>query len=755
MLLELTPARDMAPDPAVQGHWLVTGPAPQVALGLPRGAKVDRGHYRLIARGDIDLAALAGSRLRLTASAGLGEGKTIPLRFFATGYGGAVAFVALRGPAGGLAWELVPTASRLSIPRLELRRDRVLRWSASALWAAIRGQLRAGDRPQVLLRAAWRITRNEGPGALVARIRRRLSEERGIADAAYTKWVGDFDTLGAADEERIRQKAASLPYRPLVSVVMPVHDTPADMLRAAIGSVRAQFYDRWELCIADDGSRASDVRSVLEEFAAVDSRIKIAWRPVSGHIAHASNSALALARGDWLAMLDHDDLLRPHALFCMVEALNRCPDADIVYSDEDKIDGTGRRFDPYFKPDFSIDLLYGQNYLNHLTFHRRSHVVAVGGWRPGFEGAQDYDLTLRIIERAGTDHIVHVPRVLYHWRSAAGSTARGGDEKSYASGAARRSLAEHLARTDPGATVDSVVGTPYHRVRYPLPSSPPLVSIIVPTRNGGAVLDRCLAALFRHRSYDAFEVIIVDNGSTDAATLTLLNLWSAREPRIRVLPFGAPFNFSAINNAAVEEAAGAFVCLMNDDVEAIHDEWLEEMVALAARPGVGCVGAKLHYPDGKIQHAGIVLGIGGVAGHTHKHAAGDSPGYMCDLKLARTVTAVTGACLLVRTSIYHQVGGLDQDAFGVALNDVDFCLKVRAAGYRNIWMPFARLIHHESRSRGADTTKETQARFAEERRQMLMRWGALLQEDPFYSPNLTLDREDHSLARPPRVAQAW
>lgn len=612
--------------------------------------------------------------------------------------------------------------------------------------------MNAGHSLGLLARAGLRILREEGMVSLARRVRRRLAKSfETRRRRSYGAWVAAVDTLTTDDIARLRAAAAALPHRPLISVIMPVHETPERLLVEAIGSVRSQAYDRWELCICDDASTSPAVRTVLDAAMAEDARIRVVRRAGNGRIARASNDALALASGDYVAMLDHDDILRPHALFCMAEAIGRNPDAAILYSDEDKIDDHGRRFDPYFKPDFSPELFFGQNYLNHLTLLRRSEVLAVGGWRPERDGSQDYDLVLRILAKVGPEGVVHVPRILYHWRATAGSTAVATGEKSYAVEAGLKALEDHVAATLPGADVAMLEGAPYYRVTLPVPEPPPLVSILIPTRDGGAVLDRCLGSLVGKTEYRTFEVIVIDNGSTAQETLALLDGWRRRDARIRVLRDDSPFNYAALNNRAAAQAQGSLICLLNDDVEILEGGWLGEMVSLAARDEIGCVGAKLLYPDGTLQHGGVVLGIGGVAGHAFKHAPAGDPGPFWHLGLRRTVSAVTAACLVVRAGVYAEVGGLDAEHLAVAFNDVDLCLKVRKAGYRNVWTPFACLKHHESLSRGAETTPEKQARFNHEVAVMKARWGALLEADPFYSPNLTLDREDHSLAFPPRL----
>jgi glycosyltransferase involved in cell wall biosynthesis len=755
MLLALKPLNQLDPAPSGAGEWIATGNDPHFHMSWPSGQPIPGGHYVIRAHGAQNLEYLIGSCIYVDCGHGLREDDKVALQFFSRRGGRSVAFITLPDGVTRMRWDPSTAPARFKVDRLTLRRLSMPIWHLRALLVLFDHHIQAKHSPAGLWRIFWRVLSTEGVAGLRSRLRRLVSSSKPGQQKAYADWVREHDTFSEAELARIADKATALPVRPRISVVMPVYNTPEPLLREAIASVRAQAYDNWELCIADDKSTAPHVRSVLEAESAADPRIKIAWRQTNGHISEASNSALALATGDWVAMLDHDDLLRPHALYCLAEAINRRPDAEIIYSDEDKIDGNGERFDPYFKPDFSIDLFYGQNYLNHLTAHRRANIAAVDGWRKGFEGSQDYDLTLRILERVDANRIVHIPLVLYHWRAAEGSTARDIGEKGYAFHAGFRALEDHIGRMGLAARVAEVPGTPYYRVRYEAPAPQPLVSIIIPTRDGAAILDQCLTSLFTGRSYENIEVIVVDNGSVEAETFALFQRWQGQEPRLRVLAYDQPFNYSAINNFAVAQASGEFVCLMNNDIEIIDRDWLSEMMSFAVQPDVGCVGAKLLYPNGQIQHAGVVLGVGGVAGHSHKFAAGDAPGYFSHLLLPRTVSAVTAACLVVRKAIYEEVGGLDAEALAVAFNDVDFCIKVRNAGYRNVWTPFARMIHHESLTRGAETTPEKKARFTSEVRTMMARWGVQLLEDPFYSPNLTLMAEDHSLAFPPRAPKPW
>jgi glycosyltransferase involved in cell wall biosynthesis len=533
-------------------------------------------------------------------------------------------------------------------------------------------------------------------------------------------------------------------HQPLISVLMPVYNAPLDMLKAAIDSVRAQVYPRWELCVADDASPDPAIAPLLRDYAALDARIKVIFRERNGHISQASNSALDLVTGEWVALLDHDDLLTPDALYWVAATVTAHPETELIYSDEDKLAMDGTLLDPFYKPDFSPALLTAQNYFNHLTVHRTENIRAVGGWRSAFDGSQDYDLTLRIIERIPSSAIRHIPRILYHWRLAPGSTAAAASEKNYAYIAGLRALEEHLIRRGAAAHVEKVPGYFYYRVRHELPTPKPLVSLIIPTRDSVDILEICVRSILEKTEYDDFEIIIVDNGSVQAATKAFFEDIVREDNRVRVIPYDAPFNYSAINNFAAARARGELFGLVNNDIEVINSDWLTEMVAWALLPDVGCVGAKLYYPNETIQHAGVILGIGGIAGHSHKYFDRNNPGYFARLVLHQDVSAVTAACLLVRRKVYEQVGGLDDGNLPVAFNDVDFCLRVREAGFRNIFTPFAELYHHESVSRGAEDTPEKKKRFKKEVDYMRQRWGAALTRDPYYSPNLTLEHENFS-----------
>jgi GT2 family glycosyltransferase len=667
----------------------------------------------------------------------------------ATGAGRAV-FATVR-PAAGL--RFVPSLERgtLTCADVTLRHQPLWQWRLGRVWSAGGKALRSRGNVVRAARLLARALRSGGlsglRGALGAAV--RTVEESAHRGTTYARWVALYDTLSPAALADLAAEGASMGDGPVISVLMPVYDPPAELLAAAVESVRAQLYPRWRLCIANDASTAAHVAPMLDRYAAQDSRVVVVHRQSNGHISNASNSALELVTGDWVALLDHDDVLRPHALLEVAREIARHPDAQLVYSDEDKIDAEGNRFDPYFKPDFSPELIRSQNYFNHLTVHRADQIRAVGGWRLGFEGSQDYDLNLRIVERIEPRQIRHIPKVLYHWRAVAGSTAVAGSEKSYAYTAGLRALSEHLARADVPATAEDAPGVPFYRVKPRPEGENPLVSLIIPTRDKVEVLRHGLESIYAKTAYPNYEVIVVDNGSVEQATLDYFATIAQRADT-RVLRYDKPFNYSAINNFGVAHARGAIVGLVNNDVEIIAPDWLNEMAGWAMLPGVGCVGAKLYFGNGLIQHAGVVLGIGGVAGHSHKYFPRDHNGYFGRLKIVQNVSAVTGACLLVRRELYEQVGGLEEEGLSVAFNDIDFCLRVAALGYRNVFTPYAELFHLESISRGAEDSPQKRARFNRELGFMKRRWGAALRADPFYSPNLTLRREDFSLSFPPR-----
>lgn len=564
----------------------------------------------------------------------------------------------------------------------------------------------------------------------------------------YGAWVQAFGTIGDAEAANVRAAIAGFSLRPKISIVMPVYNTDETWLREAIESVQGQLYENWELCIADDASTAPHVRRVLDEAARADARVRVVYRDRNGHISAASNSALEIAEGEFTALLDHDDRLAPHALASVVHALNAHPETDLFYSDEDKIDAFGRRYEPNFKPDWNPELFYSMNCVSHLSVFRTELLRRIGGFTVGLEGSQDYDLVLRVVERTTPERIRHIHDVLYHWRAIAGSVALGEGEKGYAHERAREAIRRHFDRRGTPVRVTAGAGH-QHRVHYPVPQPEPGVSILVPTRDRRDLLEPLIEDLRTRTDYERFEVIVVDNQTTDPETLDYFRILK-QDPRIRILRYDAAFNYSAIINLAAREARFPILALVNNDLRVRTKSWLAEMVALVSRPEIGCVGAKLLYPNGTLQHAGVYLGIGGVADQLFRHYPADSKVWLSRLLQIQAVSAVSAACLLVRKDVFDAVGGFDEVNLTVAYNDVDFCLKVREAGFRNVWTPYAELTHVESASRGSDADASRRARFDRETAWMKKRWGSALENDPFYSPIFSLKRPVVELAFPPR-----
>ncbi len=590
------------------------------------------------------------------------------------------------------------------------------------------------------------LLRSEGLSGASVRMDQALGQEELIG---YSEWVRAYDKLNTDERMRIRRRIESLKSQPVISVVMPTYNTGLEWLKGAVQSVRNQLYPNWELCIADDASTDPVLKKYLETLVREDERIKVVFRQENGHISRASNSALDLCSGEWVALLDHDDLLAEHALFCVAAAIDDNPSLQLVYSDEDKFDQNGIRFDPNFKPNWNPELFYSYNMISHLGVYRKDILDRIGGFRAGFEGSQDYDLALRFIEQIDQKNIHHIPRILYHWRMHPESTASSTNAKPYARVSGEKALQEHFSRRGVAASVE---GLPYgYRVRYDLPEKLPLVSLIIPTRNERELLSACIESILAKTMYSNYEILIVDNGSDDPE---ILEYFAGLEQRIniRVLRDERPFNFSLLNNFAVSEARGELLGFINNDTEVISGEWLSEMVSMALQDEIGAVGAKLLYPDKTVQHAGIVLGIGGVAENAFKGALGFGSGLHSRALRISSFSAVTAACLVIRKQLFLEAGGFDETHLAVAFGDVDFCLRVRELGYRNVFNPYALLYHHESASRGEDNTPEKQARFDAELQCMQERWGKLLLNDPAYNPNLTLDRPDFSLAWPPRVS---
>jgi GT2 family glycosyltransferase len=564
--------------------------------------------------------------------------------------------------------------------------------------------------------------------------------------SSYAQWIETIEKPSLPSKEQAALLVAALEHKPLVSVLVPVYNTNPEYLRVCIDSVRRQSYPYWELCIADDASPLPHVSEVLRDYQAQDPRIKLCFREQNGHIAHASNSALALAAGEFVALLDHDDVLSEHALLYVVQAINQTPDAQVLYSDEDKLNKDGERWDVHFKSDWNPDLFFSQNYVSHLGVYRHALLKRIDGFRPGLEGSQDHDLLLRCLPHIHGPQIVHIPKVLYHWRSVEGSTALGAQEKNYTTRAGIKALRDYFSAHGPkGVTVNAGRVPNTYKISWPIPQPAPLVSLLIPTRDRKEVTEVAVRSILDKTTYQNFEILILDNGSTEPQTLHWFNAIQRQDARVKVLRYDHPFNYSAINNFGAEHARGSILGLVNNDVEVISPDWLSEMVGHACRPDVGCVGAKLYYQNDTLQHGGVIIGIGGVAGHSHKYAKRQASGYFARLLITQTMSAVTAACLVVRKDVYQQAGGLDAKNLAVAFNDIDFCLRVMQAGYRNLWTPHAELYHYESVSRGTEDTPEKKTRFQKEVRYMKKKWGSALERDPFYSPHLSMEREDFSI----------
>ncbi len=579
--------------------------------------------------------------------------------------------------------------------------------------------------------------------------RRRFFDE---AVGDYTEWIRKYDTLIRGEREKIQQHITRFERTPLFSILLPVYNTDPRWLRLAINSVRNQLYPRWELCIVDDASSDSSLWKLIQGASQSDSRIKISRRSERGHICVASNDTLAMATGEFIVLLDHDDEIAPTALYFAALELNRRPEVQLLYTDEDKLDERGRRCQPHFKSDWNPDLFTAQNYISHLGIYNTALVREVGGFRVGFEGAQDHDLALRCIEKLDPTQIVHLPRILYHWRMVEQSTAAATLVKPYALQAAARAVLEHFDRTKVSVTVEQDRQI-YLRVRRPIATPPPLVSMIIPTRDRVELLQQLVTSIFAKTDYPNYEIIIVDNESSEPATLDFFQELK-KDGRVTTYRVPGPFNYSKLNNIGVSKARGSVIALMNNDLQVINGDWLQEMVSHAIRAEVGAVGARLWYPNQILQHGGVILGFGGVAGHIHGTKRDDA-GYFSRQHLTQNFSAVTAACMLVRKEVYQEMNGFDETNLPVAFDDVDFCLRLGRAGYRIVWTPYAEFFHHESASRGIEDTAEKQRRFLSEIQYMQGEWGDLLLGDPFYNPSLSLDSKLFTLAFPPRLTKPW
>lgn len=581
------------------------------------------------------------------------------------------------------------------------------------------------------------------------------AEGRALLRKDYAAWIEDYDLLSDDDRQVFRREIERFESTPLISILMPVYNTNQKYLEHAIRSVLNQSYQNWELCISDDASTDPHVRKVLDAFARGDLRIKVAYRVKNGHIAANSNSALKLATGEYVAMLDHDDQLAEQALFWFVREILTYPDADIVYCDEDKLNEQGRRYGALFKPDWNPAMIMAQNYVCHMSMYRRSLIERVGGFRVGFEGSQDLDLLLRCADLIDARRIRHIPRILYHWRADSGSTASevGLEAKPYAWEAGARAIQEHLDRRGIAASVKPVIEQ-YYQVEYALTPQPPKVTVIVPTAMKLEFVRRCLTSILRETTYPNVEFIVaVSQRHLETAAQKAFLQELKEYPRVRLLlNDDQSFNYPRTNNAAVRLSDAPIVCFLNDDVEVITRDWLEKLVARVLLDDVGAIGPMLYYPTDAIQHAGVILGIGGVAGHQFLNMPRGNAGYYGRGILEQDLSCVTAACMVMRREAFDGIGGFNEK-LAIAFNDVDLCIRIRRLGWRILWTPVVEMYHHESASLGKHNAPQRQAQFEQEVKLMRAMWGDVLDSDPFFNSNLSLATSYYTLAFPPRISK--
>lgn len=561
-------------------------------------------------------------------------------------------------------------------------------------------------------------------------------------DVSYSSFLEFHESSSKSQRKKIIREIGALPRHPLFTIVISLRNPKPELLLKTLDSVVMQFYANWELLLAVDRSIDAEAANLIKQYPTKDTRIKIVWQEMEADDAARLNDLLRGANGEYVATVRQHDVLQPRALFCAaVECINH-PESQLIYSDADHVDESGERIDPVFKPDWNPDLILSQNYFSDLGIFRRDLITELGGYRTGYDGAEEFDLLLRSLAKVSELQIRHLPEILYSRHTTTRTVREKEHPGQHAHLSGLHALQEYLAPT--GALAESGPAPCMYRVRHPLPAKLPLVSLIIPTRDQVGILRKCVDSILQKTDYTNWELLIVNNQSAEAETFAYFQEIQ-RDPRITVLNFDAPFNYSALNNFAVQFSKGEILGLINNDIEVISPGWLSEMVSHAIRPEIGAVGAKLLYEDGMVQHAGVILGIGGIAGHAHKYIKGDAPGYCFRANLVQNFSAVTGACLVVKKQIYDEVAGLNQEDLAIAFNDVDFCLKVREAGYRNIFTPHALLYHHESLSRGHDDTPEKQHVFQREAAYMKKRWRNQLAHDPAYNPNLTLEFENFSL----------
>ena len=594
------------------------------------------------------------------------------------------------------------------------------------------------------IQKGFRYLKHYGPKEFWIRLHERFEPEEVPYGPWYQAYVPDQETLEA-------QKKHKFDYRPLISIAVPAYQTPVEFLKQMIESLISQTYPEWELCIANASPDNEEMQRVLADYSAKDSRVRFCNLKENLGIAENTNRAFSMAKGEFMGLLDHDDLLVPNALYEIVQALQDHPQADALYTDEDKVTTElDEHFQPHLKPDFNLDLLRSNNYICHFFVVRRSIVEKAGGFRKEFDGAQDYDFIFRCTENAR--EVLHVPEILYHWRTHKASTADNPASKMYAFEAGKRAIEANLERTGTKGVVSHTQDLGFYRVKYPVQGKP-LVSVIIPNKDEKETLQTCMEMLNNNTSYQNFEIIIIENNSTTDEIFRYYKELS-KDPRIHLLRWGKEFNYSAINNFGVAHAKGEYLLFLNNDIKSINPDWMEELLGVCQRPEVGGVGAKLIYPDNTIQHAGCVVGMGGIAGHMFVDMPADRTGYLHKASLLQDMSAVTAACLMMKKEVFEEAGGFTEE-LAVAFNDVDLCLKVRKNNHLIVYDPYAKLYHMESKTRGAEDSKEKVRRFQTEIEYMRCHWLDILKNgDPYYNKNLSLTKWNYSLKPIPGMETA-
>lgn len=589
------------------------------------------------------------------------------------------------------------------------------------------------------IQKGFRYLKHFGPKEFLVRLSERMEPE----EVPYGPWYEEHRAKPEELERQRKHARETWERRCVFSIAVPVFRTPEKFLCEMIDSVRNQSFPFWELCIANADPSDASVARVLERYCREDDRIRVRDLQENKGISENTNAALEMAKGEFVGLLDHDDLLAPDALYQMAIRLEQDPAIDVLYTDEDKVTtDLSEHFQPHLKPDFNLDLLRSNNYICHFFVARRTIALAVGGFRPEFNGAQDYDFIFRCTEQA--EKIAHIPRILYHWRVHSASTADNPASKMYAYEAGKRAIEEHLARTGTKGEVSLRADHGFYDVRYPVQGEP-LVSILIPNKDQKDTLLQCIRSVLEKSTWKNFEILIIENNSEQPETFACYRELE-KDPRIRVLNYpGKTFNYSAINNFGAREAKGGYLLFLNNDISVITPDWMEQLLGNCQRPEVGIVGAKLYYPDDTVQHAGIVIGIGGIAGHAFLGLARAKSGYLHKASLQMDYSAVTAACMMMKAKAFEKTGGFEE-ALAVAFNDVDLCLRTVEQGWLVVYDPHVEMYHYESKSRGAEDNQEKVRRFQQEIEFMRTRWIRLLKEgDPNYNPNLTLSKWNYSL----------